>query len=180
MSIHRLKEILAPPANPVDPPSEKVWDSVRSTLGINLPTNLLTMSKVYGTGMIRGEEMTGLGIYNPGHPNYIRDAQNELQRLRDTRGPVKDSDMPFDVFPDENGLFPFGIDENDVWLCWQVSSHSNEWPIVIRWKYGLDGMEKFEMPLFDFLVRVFERTIELPCWPEPTFVDDMRFDSMGK
>ncbi len=36
-------------------------------------------------------------------------------------------------------------------------------------------MRVFEMSLSELLVSLFERKIELPCFPLPTFVDDVRF-----
>src|SRR5205823_6661892 len=126
-------------------------------------------------GTFRGTENTALMVGCPGYPGFVDNFRWECQRLRDIRGPCRSEDYPFDVFPDEGGILPLALDECDVWLCWVARRRTEDWPIFVRWTWGLEGMKIFEMPLSKLLVSLFEREIELPCFPLPTFIDDVRF-----
>ena len=116
-------------------------------------------------GTIRGAEATAVSISCPGYGGFAEIVEQECERFREIRGSAKSKDFPFDVFPDKAGLLPFGADECDVWLCWITTGNPNEWPIVVRWAWGTEGMRDFNMPLTEFLVNIIERKIELPCWP---------------
>jgi hypothetical protein len=179
LSLDRLRALIPPPPSPACIPSSSDWRAVESELGTTLPGELLRFCTVYGLGTFRGTETTALSLGCPGYRGFVEDVRAECQRLRDIRGGRKSRDYPFDVFPDEGGLLPLGLDENDVWLCWATHGPPDRWPVVVRWTWGLDGMRAFEMPLSELLVGLFERSIELPCWPLPTFADDVRFVPFG-
>ncbi len=171
----QLQEILPPPNEAVNPPTNEDWAMVEKTFGMPLPSELFSFSRTYGTGTIRGKKNTAVSIYNPGQPEFIQILQFECQRLRDIRGTHKTLDKPFDVFPERGGLLPLGSDECDVWICWEVSGIPEKWPIIVRWSWGIFGMRRFELSLTEFLVRILKRQIELPGWPRPTFFDQIEF-----
>ncbi len=175
MSLVRLRQLIPPPASPTFVPTASEWAQVALELDVALPEELLEFSNAYGLGTFRGTETTALSIWCPGHPNFISSVWDECQRYRDCRGPQRSRHHPFDVFPDTGGLLPLGGDENDVWLCWATEGNPANWPIVVRWTWGDEGMRAFNMPLSEFLTGIFERRIALPCWPEPTFLDDVQF-----
>ena len=101
----------------------------------------------------------------------------ECERFREIRGDTQSTYYPFKVFPEEAGLLPFGADDCDVWLCWKTIGDPNEWPIAVRWAWGADGMKVFDLTLSEFLHGALSREIEIPCWPTPWFVDDLRFEA---
>jgi hypothetical protein len=174
-NLKRLQELVPPPKNPTFIPTPTDWRNCRAELGINLPDELLQFCQVYGFGTFRGTEMTSLSVRCPGYPKYVDGVRVECRRYRDCRGQVRSNDYPFDVFPDEGGLFPFGYDENDIWLCWATHGPSARWPIVVRWDPGLDRIETIEMSLCEFLVSLFDLKLEMPCFPPPSFVDEVQF-----
>lgn len=174
-SLDKLLRLIPPPAAPTCVPVASDWNHVQSELGVTLPEELRQFSTAYGLGTFRGAETTALSIGCPGYRGYVGDIKAECQRLRDIRGAARNEDHPFDVFPDPGGLLPLGLDECDVWLCWATTSAPESWPIVVRWTWGAQGMRTFHRPLSDLLLALFERKVELPCWPLPAFVDDVRF-----
>jgi hypothetical protein len=174
-SIERLCELCPPPKVPICSPTASDWATVVSELGVHLPNELFRLCAVYGTGTFRGTETTALSVYCPGHKGFVPHMRLECERLQEIRGAHKTDDHPFDVFPAEGGWLPLGGDENDVWLCWVTKGDPKHWPIVVRWTWGVEGMRTFNLPLTEFLVAILERKIELPCWPDPAFVDDVQF-----
>lgn len=171
----RIQEIAPPPTSPSHVPSEEVWTSVESKLGASLPAELKWFSQTYGLGTFRGSQTTAISIYSVGPDSFVNDINLELARFREIRGEQSDEAYPFNVFPEGDGLFPLGIDESDIWICWKCAGDPEQWPITVRWSWGEQGMREFDLPLTQFLTELFERSIELPCWPHPTFLDDMKF-----
>jgi hypothetical protein len=176
MSLARLCELIPPPSDPSHVPSAEDWERVQAELGTRLPHELFQFATVYGEGTFRGTEATAFGVCSPRYPSFVEMVRFQCERYRECRGDHKDKYHPYDTFPDEGGLFPFGGDETDVWLCWSAKGDPNRWPIVVRWTCGLEGMRTLELSLIDFLVNVLERKLDLPCWPKPFFVDDVRFE----
>jgi hypothetical protein len=175
MAWDRLRRIVAPPDTPTFVPTASDWLRVQSELGVDFPEEHRQFCDLYGMGTFRGSETTALSVWCPGYPQFVEDFRFECQRLRDIRGPVRNEDHPFDVFPNEGGILPLALDECDVWLCWVTHSRPADWPILVRWSWGTDGMSVFDMPLSTLLVALFERRIDLPCFPPPTFTDNVRF-----
>jgi SMI1-KNR4 cell-wall len=174
MAIDRLQELIPPPQTPTCTSTAGDWLKIKSELGLDFPKELKEFCAVYGMGTFRGSETTAFSIYCPWR-GFVDDMRRENQRLREIRSPVKSEDYPFDVFPEEGGLLPLGSDECDAWLCWATKGLPDTWPIVVRWTWGLNGMQSFDLSLSEFLVSILKRKIELPCWPLPWFVDDVRF-----
>jgi hypothetical protein len=175
MSIDQLQRLVPPPEVPAYVPTESDWVQVRAELGVDFPEELRRFCAVYGMGTFRGAETTALSVGCPGYLGFVADFRSELQRLREIRGPRQSDDYPFAVFPEDRGLLPLALDECDVWICWVSRGRPDEWPILVRWTWGVAGLRVFDMPLSELLVALFDRTIELPCFPPPTFVDDVRF-----
>ncbi|WP_158264818.1 SMI1/KNR4 family protein [Blastopirellula marina] len=170
-----MKQLIPPPAQPSSRPTEQDWIETQARLGLELPPEWKAFLQTYGAGTFRGSETTALSIYSAGNPSFAEDVSYELERFREIRGDAPTADYPFRIFPEPAGLYPLGIDECDVWICWKCSGAPQEWPIAVRWTWGEQGIRTFDLPLSTFLVRLFERTLELPCWPEPTFLDDVKF-----
>ncbi|MFO0796384.1 MAG: hypothetical protein U0804_02845 [Gemmataceae bacterium] len=175
MSLEKFLHMFPPPKTPTGAPTANEWNRIQNKLSESLPDELFRFHAAYGVGTFRGEETTALSVCFPSAYDSIENTHHELQRLRDIRGASRSEDQPFDVFPDSGGLLPLGLDENDVWLCWATVGRPENWPIVVRWTWGVQGMRTFHMPLSELMVALFERTIELPCWPLPTFIDNVRF-----
>jgi hypothetical protein len=175
VSINQLQSLVPPPVVPAHVPTAGDWDRAEAELGIVFPEELRRICAVYGAGTFRGVYTTALGVMCPGYPEFIANYQFELRRLRDIRGPHETDDHPFAVFPEDGGILPLALDENDIWICWVAKGKPEEWPLLVRWDWGLEGRRIFDMPLSNLLAALFERTIELPCFPLPTFVDDVRF-----
>ena len=175
MSLNRLSKLIPPPEVPTYVPTEADWEILAKRLGTNLPDSVKELCSVYGMGTFRGNQATAISIHCPGYRGGVDDFINEYDRLKEVRGTHISNEQPFNVFPEENGILPLGLDETDVWLCWKTTEKVNDWEIVVRWTFGPNGLKTFNMGLCEFLVALFERKITLPCWPPPHFTDSVHF-----
>jgi hypothetical protein len=175
VSLSKLQELVSPPKIPRCPTSDSDWKKVQSDLKTKLPSELKTFSQVYGMGIFRGTETTALSIYAPSYPGFVEVVQYECNRFRSMNARKDYAHYPFDLFPDDGGLLPLGVDESGYCLFWETGGDPENYPIVVHWTFGKCGMARFEMTLSELLVALLERTVELPCWPLPAFVDDVEF-----
>jgi len=176
MPISELNKYVAPPELATHIPKLDEWEVVQSQLGVRLPTELKEFCAKYGVGSFRGEETVGLSIWCPiDGLTFVNELRAECQRYLDARGEEESDDFPFKVFPEAGGLLPLGSDENDVWLCWVTNGPPDEWSIAVRWTWGKVGIRVFNVSLSQFLVSIFKREIDLPCWPAPMFESDLHF-----
>ena len=67
-------------------------------------------------------------------------------------------------YPEKDGLLPFGeLETHDV-LCWRTKGELEDWSIVILSLHG-DTSQDFEMGIVEFLVRLFEKRLDVKDIP---------------
>lgn len=169
MPLQRLFESVPPPAHPRDTGSPKAWEKVQEWLGIALPADYRDFVDHYGSGTFND----WLIPYNPfttiEHLNLFQVldahhfASQQTQRMNDSHwSPVS----PFELYPAEEGLLPWGTTSNfKQSLFWQTSGLPQVWPTIL---YSLDSgeYEVWKMDATTFLYRLLFREIESVLLPE--------------
>jgi hypothetical protein len=172
MGIQDLTTVVSPPGKPVNPSSQESWDQLQAELNVQLPLELLDMSKTYGSGTFCG---TFLKVFNPSSPRY----HEELNRTLESLQAAKQRGMEVGVFPDKPGLFPWGTDENGNTYCWLMRGEPSRWKVVIR-KHGDDLPIRFSMTMIDFLTKSFLNKIKVKHWQNEPFTADELVFSQAK
>jgi hypothetical protein len=176
MSIDKLCGLVEPPKAASHAPASETWNVIEGQIGVGLPRELKAFCSKYGIGSFRAEESPALNIWCPGEgPKFVDELRAECKRYLDARGENRSDDFPYNVFPEAGGLLPLGSDDNDVWLCWVTNGPADTWQIAVRWTWGINGLRTFNLTLCQFLVSLFKREIELPCWPSPMFEEHLHF-----
>lgn len=161
--LDRLGLTLKPPTAPSEAPDQRRWHLVQEALGIVLPNDYREFLELYGTGRIGNF----LWIFNPfsGNPhlNLItqRDVRLDAHRAFRSKFPKA---VPFALFPEANGLFPFGATENGDVMFWGtaggfIANH------IILYDGRCDGFERFSCSTVGFLLEVFEGRISSDILP---------------
>lgn len=126
MTIERLKVLMPPPAAPVFSGSVKDWAAFNDKVGLSFPEDYFALSNIYGSGRFLAGEFK---IANPFDPDDEGFATRELLTMRERKASAPDA-VPYPIYPDPGGLYPFGIDGNGNTFLWLTDGVSDGWPIA--------------------------------------------------
>lgn len=173
MTVSELQKIVAPPEDPVHSGDLKRWQAIEEAIGIEFPKDYFAIAVKYGSG----EFLSGtLEIANPFDPAYETWIEYELKKLRRSQEDSPE-DMPYAVFPEADGLFPFGRDDNGNRFLWQMSGEPDNWPIVCRsseyhWATVKESLSEFLCLLITNKLKIKQTDF----WGSPFAKDDWLFE----
>ena len=72
--------------------------------------------------------------------------------------------IPYELFPNEDGILPFGITDNGDVLFWQTSKEQDNWKIIVNEVRSPDW-EAFEMSMTKFLLEILSRRLVCKFFP---------------
>ena len=163
MSIEYLKKIIIPPDLPNEAPSEIVLKDFEVEIAL-LPEDYKDFIKTYGSGSIDNF----MWICNPAANNpflnlyiQIKAYLNSLQRVYGI-GTVLDQ---YKLYPESNGLLPFGGNDNGDLLLWKTHGHPNEWNIVVL-ESRMGEVEEFNENMACFLCSILSRKKTCKIFPD--------------
>jgi len=169
MKISRLVQISPPPQNPVETGSIKAWEGIEERLGVALPEDYKEFIALYGSGKFGNSIIP----FNPFSANeYLNLFQTlDIHHLsnRYTQGLTSSpwsAVSPFDLFPAQDGLLPWGTMENyKEGFFWQVCGPPDHWPTVF---YDLKNgeYEVWKFQFSEFLVKLFLGEIQSVLFPD--------------
>jgi len=117
---------MPPPAEPIYPGSRKEWSAFQKKVGLRFPEEYFTLANTYGSGRFLSGEVK---IANPFDPDNQSFADRELKTLRETKE-IAPAEVPYALFPEAGGLYPFGINGNGHTFLWLTEGGPDEWPIL--------------------------------------------------
>lgn len=173
MALYDLVSVVAAPEHPVHSGELKKWKAIEQDVGIRFPDEYRAIAEKYGSG----EFLSGtLEIANPFDPAYGTWLQYELKKLRHAQEDSPE-EVPYAVFPDPDGLFPFGRDDNGNRFYWRMSGEPNSWPVICRsseyhWATVNHTLTQFLSLLITNKLKI-NRT---DFWGSPFAKEDWRFD----
>jgi len=104
--LERLRELLPPPAEPVEPGRPDSWPAVEATLGTRLPRDFKAFAERYGSGKVDDF----LYLFNPFAAG-------------------QDGNLP--LFPEHGGVLPLGRTDNGDELYWVTDGDPDDWPVAL-------------------------------------------------
>lgn len=168
MPIESLLEIVPIPPEPVDAGPLSQWAFVQVKLGLELPSDLLKLAVLYGTGSFsRGQ----FSVLNPFAPSYVETVTKICAFYRTLKAAEGDDYFPYDFYPQRPGLLPWGREANGHEMFWLTEGAADDWPIVL-YRSGACEFERLDMSLTDFLTEVLTNTsncaafVGIDFWPE--------------
>ena len=171
MSIQRLIAVLTPPSIPLEVPELNGWSAVEQTLG-SLPTDYKEFVERFGSGTIDDF----LWIMNPfsanKHGNLLSAKEGALNALRELR--AGGEPCPYRLYPEPEGLLPFGQTDNGDVLFWSRQGRPDDWAVVVNASREPE-YEEFHFNLTDFLAYVLSREVRCSIFPEAFPSDHPKF-----
>jgi hypothetical protein len=128
--LERLRQLLPPPADPVEPGRPDGWAEVETAIGTQLPGDFKAFTELYGSGMVDDF----LYLFNPfaagQDGNLLVEKDRVLAAYRQTRTRFPDR-LSLPPFPEEGGVLPLGRTENGDELYWVTKRDPDGWPVVL-------------------------------------------------
>lgn len=155
MKIDKLKLLMPPPAEPVYPGSPQEWRAFQNKIGLRFPEDYFILVNAYGSGRFLAGEFK---VANPFDPDDEDFANLELIRLRETKKEAP-GEVPYPLFPESGGLYPFGIDGNGNTFLWLTNGVTDKWAIACF--NSEDYSEVVDHTLIDFLVLLATNELEI-------------------
>jgi hypothetical protein len=164
MTLNALVEVMSPPREPVETGNVEQWTNVKESLGTELPTDYKEYINTFGTGSIGAF----LWPYNPfsnnENLNLITRSKLILEAMSVIKERFGDTEVPYPLFPEPEGLLPWGVTDNGDSLFWLTAGNTDEWPVVINESRG-PFFERFEEPMTDFLAKLISGEISSEVIP---------------
>lgn len=163
-SLKALTKVMRPPTSPSEAPDEGGWEPVEAKLGIELPEDYKEFVSTYGTGAVDNF----LWVLNPFSQNKNLNLLNQVKvNLDALRQLCIDSNIriPYEIYPDVNGLFPWAITDNGDSLYWLTKSFpSNRWIVVgdsaaFQWR-------EFKLSTAEFLALLVTKELVVDIFPD--------------
>lgn len=159
MSVHQLKEILKPPSSPCNNGLEQNWKDVHKEIGTRLPDDYQHFINGYGSGLIG----RFLYIWNPFSDNKYTNLiymYKETTILYQNLKSSQPDDFPFNIYPENGGLLPFGNSINGDNLFWLTTkSDPNLWSLIIH-QARSSYYDIHSYSLSDFLIRLMRKELQ--------------------
>ena len=125
MTLSSLMNLIPPPAEPVYTGTRAEWDAIQDNMKIVFPKEYYEVCYVYGSGHFSGEFLIA-NLFDPEARDY---GFAELTRFDEAR--ERDPhEVPYPLYPEAGGIFPFGMDGNGNTFAWLTKGRPNQWPIV--------------------------------------------------
>jgi hypothetical protein len=130
MMLERLRSLLPPPANPVEPGRLDGWPAVEAALGTGLPPDFKAFTELYGSGKVDDF----LYLFNPfaqgQDGNLLFEKDRVLAAYAETRARFPER-LPLPPFPEPGGVLPLGRTDNGDELYWVTRGQPAEWGVAL-------------------------------------------------
>jgi hypothetical protein len=128
--LERLRELLPPPAHPVEPGRPESWAEIEAALGTKLPSDFKAFTELYGSGTVDDF----VYLFNPfaagQDGNLLFEKDRVLEAYRQTRARFPER-LPLPAFPDPGGVLPLGRTDNGDELYWITQGDPDGWPVAL-------------------------------------------------
>jgi len=181
-SLQKLWEIMPPPERPYAIGTPGAWSAVEAQLGFVLPRDYKEFIDTYGSGRI-ADFLVVMSPFDPAPgSNLLQDYSSTLELFRTAR--ARDiAECPYPLYPELDGLFPWGKDDQAQTLFWWQVGPPDSWSIVVT-SAEASYFWRFEQTLTEMLVSwlTWERFYEpFPAWylDPAQFPDEDEIDEEG-
>jgi len=162
--LERLRQLLPPPAGPVEPGRPDGWAAVERSLGTALPGDFKAFTELYGSGTVDDF----LYLFNPfasgQDGNLLAEKDRVLAAYGQTRARFPDR-LPLPPFPEPGGVLPLGRTDNGDELYWVTAGDPDGWPVALL-ESRAALQELHAMPVTGFLAALAANQLTSRILPE--------------
>ena len=97
---------------------------------------------------------------------------NALRAIKEDFG---EEEVPYPLYPDPGGLFPWAVSDNGDVLYWLTRGSPDEWEIVVNESRG-PQFEGFKEPMTYFLAKLISGEIVSEILPRSAFEGNVSFE----
>ena len=164
MSLAELVKVAPPPKEPKDVPADfdAAWQAAEERLKLKFPADYKEFIQTYGSGAFSYERYR-IYIFNPLAPSYQKRCEEVLDGVRFAH---ESGDSKYHVYPDEGGLFPWGLDSNGCAVFWLTTVKSDWLTVVVLPEGGDDITQSFKLTMTSFLAKALDNKVKVKAWPE--------------
>lgn len=157
----QLQQLFPAPSNPTEAGPIDLRASLEEKLGLKLPDDIYEFGLTYGTGWFGTACFSGLlQICNPFSPLFLGRIDGLASMFHEIKKAEGESYIPYKIYPERQGLLPFGFDEAGRFLLWLTKGRPNKWPILV-WPPERE-FKQIDATLTNFLLGLL--TGEIDCW----------------
>lgn len=157
--------------------SKEMWSSFEKDTKIILPDDYKEFIQRYGTGGIGDFLWILTPFESDDNVNYIKRMNEMIFAYQ-----VSKSKMPeyfkHNIFPEEDGLLPWGFTDNGDELYWKTSSTFSDWEIVI-YESASPEYYHYKMSLTEFLYKIITKQVVCDIFPEDLFGEQVEYIAVG-
>ena len=168
----KLRAAVAPPPVIFAGGSMDMFVPIETSLNLRLPTDYKELCCSYGVG----DWLRFLVHINPlayaTFEEYLSDVTAQLDGERSMRENFPEY-MPFALYPEEGGLFFWGITDNGDRLYWLTKGDPDTWPIIVYESRG-PRFCRFDLRCCEFLLEWVSGRLRVRVFP-----DDFDYDAVG-
>ena len=162
--LERLRQLLPPPADPVEPGRPDGWAAAERNLGTALPGDFKAFTELYGSGTVDDF----LYLFNPfasgQDGNLLAEKDRVLAAYGQTRARFPDR-LPLPPFPEPGGVLPLGRTNNGDELYWVTAGDPDRWPVALL-ESRAALQELHAMPVTGFLAALAANQLTSRILPE--------------
>jgi hypothetical protein len=165
--LHRLQTFFPHPKNPLRNAGD--WRPVEDRLGFQLPRDYRDFILLYGVEDLPngvrvlnfldtqecGEALSLANLLREVVEGVHQDQKSVAEAVGASPQEVP-SPLPFPIYPDEAGLFPWGTAEDGWVFYWLRQGNPNEWGTVVTYGSVMNHFSFPKLQLVPFLVQLAE------------------------
>lgn len=168
-----LKDILTVPSNVYNAGSEKAWYDFEKNTGIIFPKDYKELIGTYGTGGIGNFIWFLTPFEEDDNINFLKRMNVMLEAYRVSRNHFPDYFI-HNIYPEKDGLLPWGYTDNGDELYWKTNSSSEKWSIVI-YESASPEYQEYQMQLTEFLYKIITKELVCDVFPEDLFEEKVDY-----
>jgi hypothetical protein len=168
MAISELLKVVPAPSTPIEAGRLQDVPQLLAQTGLRLPDDLLQFGMHYGSGKFGGS----IEIYNPFALRYLSIVNSLASTYRSLKETEGDDYIPFAVFPDTPGLFPWGNGVEGERFFWFTEGEPDSWPIVLFSHSG--EFEQWNLSMTTLLTKFFTADIDSMLWDREWLEENFR------
>ena len=153
-----LKTVLLKTRRAYNPGNDEMWNKFQEKVDVVFPDDYKMIINYYGTGGIDNFLWFLTPFELDENVNYICQMNKMLDAYKESKYMFHD-DFPYRIFPDKNGLLPWGYTDNGDELYWKTSDKHSDWEIVIYESRSVEYYH-YKMGIAEFLYKLICKEIE--------------------
>lgn len=137
--------------------TDKAWQEFEKRSGIQFPTDYKKLINKYGTGRLNNFVWFLTPFVTDENVDFMKKSKQMLDAYKISRKKFPDY-FQFNVYPEPNGLLPWGYTDNGDELYWKTNCFPDSWEIVL-YESASPNYYYYKLSLSELLYKVITNQI---------------------